>query len=219
MVGAILVRSFTDNFSCPFLCLDSLSSSSLNVKGNLELDKKLRRRKHLKKVNLSTSFLDAWYEWRLSAKMLSFYTFKSNSRKKRRLHSLTVVNELGGQYEDTFNDVKMDIINCFTFKAVRTVLEQLYEMNPPQYAYLHNFIADNTTKSGKLFLQTLAKERRELAERVMITRLSLYSRWIKKCDHAEIYKEISDENLKLMRERLLETIVWPSDDTNTEKTD
>ncbi|CAA3029894.1 Hypothetical predicted protein [Olea europaea subsp. europaea] len=157
MVGAILVRSFTDNFSCPFLCLDSLSSSSLNVKGNLELDKKLRRRKHLKKVNLSTSFLDAWYEWRLSAKMLSFYTFKSNSRKKRRLHSLTVVNELGGQYEDTFNDVKMDIINCFTFKAVRTVLEQLYEMNPPQYAYLHNFIADNTTKSGKLFLQTLAK--------------------------------------------------------------
>ncbi|KAL8512994.1 hypothetical protein ACS0TY_019238 [Phlomoides rotata] len=55
--------------------------------------------------------------------------------------------------------------------------------------------------------------RRELAERVMITRLTLYGRWIKKCDHGEIYNEISDENLKLMRERLLETIQWPLDDT------
>ncbi|KAL2536780.1 Chaperonin-like RbcX protein [Forsythia ovata] len=225
MFGAILVSSFTDNLSCPFLCLDSLSSSNLNVKGNLELGlyKNFRGREHLKRVkktvNLSSSFLDAWYEWRLSAKMLSFYTANGYSRNKRRLQGFSVVDELGGQYEDTFNDVKMEIINCFTFKAVRTVLEQLYEMNPPQYTWFNNFVADNVPNNGKRFLQTLAKERRELAERVMITRLSLYAKWIKKCDHAEIYKEISDENLKLMRERLMETIIWPSDDTNTEKTD
>lgn len=36
---------------------------------------------------------------------------------------------------------------------------------------------------------------------------------MQKCDHGEIYNEISDENLKLMRERLLETIQWPLDDT------
>ena len=40
---------------------------------------------------------------------------------------------------------------------------------------------------------------------------------MQKCNHAEIYKEISDENLELMRERLMETVKWPSDDTNTEK--
>lgn len=41
----------------------------------------------------------------------------------------------------------------------------------------------------------------------------------KVCDHGAIYKEISDENLELMRERLLETIVWPSDDKNAGKSE
>jgi hypothetical protein len=30
-----------------------------------------------------------------------------------------------------------------------------------------------------------------------------------------MYERISNENLELMRERLIETVVWPSDDTNT----
>ncbi|KZV27531.1 hypothetical protein F511_04582 [Dorcoceras hygrometricum] len=152
-----------------------------------------------------------------------------NSRKRNgKPNGLLVVSELGGQYEDTFNDVKLEIINYFTFKAVRTVLEQLYEMNPPQYIWLYskvnmislmnvliyNFVSNNgESKDWKRLLQILVKENQELGERVMITRLSLYARWIKKCDHGEIYKEISEENLKLMRDRLLETIAWPSDDT------
>lgn len=40
---------------------------------------------------------------------------------------------------------------------------------------------------------------------------------MQKCNHAEIYKQISDENLELMRERLMETVIWPSDDSNTER--
>jgi hypothetical protein len=32
-----------------------------------------------------------------------------------------------------------------------------------------------------------------------------------------MYERISDENLALMRERLMETVIWPTDDTNTEK--
>ncbi|GJW06552.1 chaperonin-like RbcX protein 2, chloroplastic [Tanacetum coccineum] len=78
------------------------------------------------------------------------------------------------------------------------------------------FIAENDPADGKVFLRNLAKEFQDLAERVMITRLHLYGKWIKQCDHAEIYKEISDENLELMRERLMETIVWPTDEKNTE---
>lgn len=39
--------------------------------------------------------------------------------------------------------------------------------------------------------------------------------WLQICDHTKIYNEISDENLELMRERLMETIIWPTDDTNT----
>jgi hypothetical protein len=28
-----------------------------------------------------------------------------------------------------------------------------------------------------------------------------------------MYEKISDENLTLMRERLMETVIWPTDDT------
>lgn len=119
------------------------------------------KRRQLKKLDLSSSFLDAT---RLSLKM-------HGSRRRQRPKGLVIVDELGGQYEDTFNDVKKQIINFFTEKAVRTVLEQLYEMNPPQYQWFNNFVADNEPKKAVQFLQTLVKERQDLAERVMITRL------------------------------------------------
>ncbi|KAL8542283.1 hypothetical protein ACS0TY_003230 [Phlomoides rotata] len=206
MASAASLKSFPECFSsCP--CLSMSSTSSLIIKGNAvsNFQKNVGKRMQLKMVDLSTSFLDS------SAKMLSYIKSRNGCSRKRQ--RLIVVGELGGQYDDTFNDVKAELINYFTFKAVRTVLEQLYEMNPPQYKWFNNFCAENVPNNAKRFLQTLVKERRELAERVMITRLTLYGRWIKKCDHGEIYNEISDENLKLMRERLLETIQWPLDDT------
>ncbi|KAH6837046.1 Chaperonin-like RbcX protein [Perilla frutescens var. hirtella] len=202
--------------SCPCLCVDSMVSSRLSIKRSTIVGNGRRRQVKQKRmmVHLNNSFLNSWHQSRLSAATRS----NGNSRKRQ---GLIVVDELGGQYEDTFNDIKMELVNYFTFKAVRTVLEQLYEMNPPQYIWFNNFVAENVPNKGKRFLQTLVKERRELAERVMITRLTLYGRWIKKCDLGEIYNEISDENLKLMRERLLETIQWPSDDTTKpdQKTD
>ena len=36
-----------------------------------------------------------------------------------------------------------------------------------------------------------------------------------KCDHTMMYERISKENLDIMRQRLLETVVWPKDDTGT----
>lgn len=224
MVGAVLISnsSFIDSHSCPCLCLYSLSSPSLKIKSNGELGvrKNLLGQKELWKkgsLDLSSTFIDTWYWPRLSGKRISSIV-NSYSRKQRKIQkTFKVVDELGGQYEDTFNDVKLQIINFFTYKAVRTVLSQLYEMNPTQYTWFYNFVVANPPGEGKRFLQTLGKENPELAERVMITRLHLYGKWIKKCDHAATYQEISDQNLELMRERLLETIIWPSDDTNTEK--
>nr|BAJ91924.1 predicted protein [Hordeum vulgare subsp. vulgare] len=108
-----------------------------------------------------------------------------------------------------------EIMNYFTYKATQTVLYQLYEMNPPAYTWLYNYLVVNDAKEGVHFLRTLSKERQDLAERVMVTRLHLYGRWIKKCDHTKMYERISNENLELMRERLMETVVWPTDDTNT----
>ncbi|KAL6856031.1 hypothetical protein ACP4OV_018833 [Aristida adscensionis] len=126
-----------------------------------------------------------------------------------------VVAEFGGTYEEGFEDVRKQIINFFTKKATNTVLYQLYEMNPPAYTFLYNYLIVNDPLDGDYFLRGLAKERQDLAERVMITRLHLYGKWIKKCDHAEMYERISNENLEIMRQRLLETVVWPTDDTST----
>uniref|UniRef100_A0ACD5UMG8 Uncharacterized protein n=1 Tax=Avena sativa TaxID=4498 RepID=A0ACD5UMG8_AVESA len=139
-------------------------------------------------------------------------------RRQRRStggRGLVTVDAFGGTYEDGFGDVELEIMNYFTYKATKTVLYQLYEMNPPAYTWLYNYLVVNDAKEGVHFLRALTKERQDLAERVMITRLHLYGRWIKKCDHAKMYEKISNENLELLRERLIETVVWQTDDTNT----
>jgi hypothetical protein len=47
--------------------------------------------------------------------------------------------------------------------------------------------------------------------------MAIYKSICQKCDHANTYEKISEENLTLMRERLVETVIWPTNDTNTEK--
>ncbi|KAH9741319.1 Chaperonin-like RbcX protein 2 [Citrus sinensis] len=224
MVGALSVvgSSVMDSHAGPCLCLDALPTS---VKGGGELV--LRRNSSVKRkkvkvaarsLELGSSFVDSWDDWRLSSKVISNMVNRSSrKRKQRRDRRPVIVNEVGGQYEDSFEDVKKQIQNYFTYKAVRTVLHQLYEMNPTQYMWFYNFVATNKPGDGKHFIRILGKEKQDLAERVMITRLHLYGKWVKKCDHAQMYKAISDENLELMRERLIETVIWPSDDSNTEK--
>ncbi|KAE8657822.1 armadillo repeat-containing protein 8-like [Hibiscus syriacus] len=227
MVGALsFVGSsvMMDSQTGPYLCLDAWPSTNMNLNPGGELV--LQRRNSMKitlttvkpgSLELRSSFVNSWHDSRSSYKMIPCAVNMMSSRWQRKDRKLVVVDNLGGQYEDTFGDVKRQLLNYFTYKAVRTVLNQLYEMNPPQYTWFYQFAAANKPTDGKRFLRILGKERQELAERVMITRLHLYGKWIKICDHAQIYKEISDENLELMRERLTETVVWPSDDTNTEK--
>uniref|UniRef100_A0A7N0TJM8 Chaperonin-like RbcX protein n=1 Tax=Kalanchoe fedtschenkoi TaxID=63787 RepID=A0A7N0TJM8_KALFE len=188
------------------MMIQALSISSPSLAASLRR-REAASRKGLAK--LSSPFL--WTDSRISARML-WQIVNRLSRRQMRVRKMEIVDELGGQYEHTFNDVKLQIRNYFTFKAVRTVLHQLYEMNPSEYTWFYNYIATNRPGEGKRFLQALAKERQVLAERVMVTRLHLYAKWIKICDHEKIYKEISDENLELMRERLMETVIWPVDD-------
>jgi len=132
-----------------------------------------------------------------AASAVSTTSFAGDWRRRPRRHSFSVralrqgrssrtsrgglgfVCNLGGQYDDTFDDVQMQLMNYFTYKAVRTVLTQLYEMNPPSYRWFYSFVAVNKPTDGKLFLRALSKERQELAERVMVTRLHLYGKWIK----------------------------------------
>nr|CAB3492787.1 unnamed protein product [Digitaria exilis] len=168
-------------------------------------------------VGTTTSlFAGDWRRWKAPCRTSCSVRALRQGRRSSR-GGFGIACNLAGQYEDSFEDVQLQLMNYFTYKAVRTVLTQLYEMNPPSYRWFYNFVAVNKPTDGKMFLRALSKERQELAERVMITRLHLYGKWIKKCDHGKMYDKISDENLALMRERLMETVIWPTDDTNTEK--
>ncbi|WMV55731.1 hypothetical protein MTR67_049116 [Solanum verrucosum] len=210
MVGALSVvgSPMVDSHSSPCLCLDALPTCNLGIGDSLA--RKQKQLPRLGTMELSTSFVDL----RFSAKCVEG-NYKNLKKQTKGRKNLRIVNDLGGQYEENFSDIKTQILNYFTYKAVRTILNQLNEMNPPQYHWFNDYVTANKPRDGKHFIRNLAKEKQELAEKVMATRLSLYAKWIKKCDHKEIYNRISDQNVEVMRERLMETVIWPSDDTNT----
>lgn len=205
VLGSSMVVSKT---CCTSLYFDPVSSCDFNLTcQNRGLSGKNRLPRLLGSLELrSCSFLDV-------SSTRALLSVKNLTKRRKKSKSLVVVNELAGQYEDNFDDIKNQIIDYFTYKAVRTVLIQLYEMNPPKYLWFYKYVSSNEQGYGKSFLRELGKVEHSLAERVMVTRLHLYGKWIKECDHAEIYQKISDQNLELMRQRLIETVVWPSDDT------
>ncbi|KAE8705716.1 Chaperonin-like RbcX protein isoform 2 [Hibiscus syriacus] len=132
---SVVSSSVIESQTGPCLCLEALPSDTVSLK-----------RKHAEarpgSVELGSSFVDSWPNWRLSSKMI----LNKARRKQRKDRGLVVVDNLGGQYEETY-------VVCLYIK----------------------------------------------------------------CDHGQIYNEISEENLELMRKRLTETVVWPSDDTNPDK--
>ncbi|XP_048137244.1 chaperonin-like RbcX protein 2, chloroplastic isoform X4 [Rhodamnia argentea] len=168
MVGALSAvgSSVVESHTSPFLCLDSLpTSASLKSGGDVV---GLRRspwgREQLWRpgsLELGSSFLDSWNHRRLHAKSVPRNMSRRFSNKPRKHRSFKIASEVAGQYEDSFEDVKTQILNYFTYKAVRTVLNQLYEMNPTQYRWLYEFVATNKPGDGKRFISILGKDTKE----------------------------------------------------------
>ncbi|KAJ7298710.1 hypothetical protein O6H91_16G050100 [Diphasiastrum complanatum] len=123
-----------------------------------------------------------------------------NARQKCRLSHVVVKAE--AQYEDNFDDVDKHLLDYFTYKAVRTVLVQLHEMNPAQYAWLYNFVVANKPRDSRNFLRVLVKERLELGERVMVTRLHLFGKWVQV------------NSLNFLQNRIFHSCVWVEDFLN-----
>ncbi|GBG75854.1 hypothetical protein CBR_g21098 [Chara braunii] len=159
-----------------------------------------------------------WQDWRAtslsgcphsrSSFLLSRGGSRRSSSRSSSLHhnSPIVVDEIGGEYQESFDDVDKHLIDYFTYKAVKTVLAQLYEMNPQQYAWFYNFVVSHKPQDSKTFLRVLVSDRQELGERVMVTRLHLFRRWAKKYSHAEVNDAIANQNLELLRERLMQIV-------------
>ncbi|CAN6863752.1 unnamed protein product [Brassica oleracea] len=203
MVGALFVvgSSVMDSPNGPCLCLDAHARSS-------------RNKKKILGSSAGSSFTGSVIVFRLSSKRVPRIATR---RSKRRL--LIVNEDVAGNYNDTFGDVKTvrKIINKNTLEIIFGLWSYVSPL------FYNSYVVSNRPTDGKRFLRTLGKvdqvyyestmyslnESQELAERVMITRLHLPCKWIKKCDHGKIYQDITDENLALMRERLMETVIWP----------
>ena len=70
------------------------------------------------------------------------------------------------------NTVKT-VISYLTYEAVRVVLAQLHETDPPRAYWLHQFSSRDKIQDGEAYLQALFQERQDLAFRILTVREAL----------------------------------------------
>ena len=67
-------------------------------------------------------------------------------------------------------DTAKTLSSYLTYQAVRTVLAQLSETNPPLALWLHRFSSTDKIQDGEAYIQNLFREKPDLALRIMIVR-------------------------------------------------
>lgn len=70
-------------------------------------------------------------------------------------------------------DTAKVLTSYFTYQALRLVLDQLRETDPPQALWLHAFSSRNSIQDGEAYLVALLQEKQELALRLMTVRQHL----------------------------------------------
>lgn len=115
---------------------------------------------------------------------------------------------MGGEYDDTFNDVSRHLTDLFTYKAVRRVLDQLKETDPAGYRYLYEFTVENKPSNSLGYCKILVKNNSSLGGRVLDARLSLLAQWMEQLpDQRErILLEMRDTNLDILRSHIQDSV-------------
>lgn len=67
-------------------------------------------------------------------------------------------------------DTAKVLSSYLTYQALKTILAQLGETDPPKALWLHSFSSRNSIQDGDAYLQALLQERQELAFRIMAVR-------------------------------------------------
>ena len=67
-------------------------------------------------------------------------------------------------------DTTQVLSSYLTYQAMRTVLAQLSETNPPLALWLHRFSSRNKIQDGEAYLEELLQEKPDLAFRLMTVR-------------------------------------------------
>ena len=119
--------------------------------------------------------------------------------------------DMGGQYYgDSFADVDLHMIDYFTYKSLRVVLEQVQEMDTSpgkgEYTWLYQFAVKHSIRDSKMFMKTLLSERPDFGERLIVTRTHLCEQYLKKFNAEKIQSLLQESNLQLRREQLMTTV-------------
>jgi hypothetical protein len=67
-------------------------------------------------------------------------------------------------------DTAKTLSSYLTYQAVRTVMAQISETNPPLALWLHRFSATDKIQDGEAYIKSLFQEKPELALRIIIVR-------------------------------------------------
>ena len=67
-------------------------------------------------------------------------------------------------------DTAKTLISYLTYQALRTVLDQLRETDPPQAYWLNSFSSNTSIQDGEAYIEELLRARQELAFRIMTVR-------------------------------------------------
>jgi hypothetical protein len=70
-------------------------------------------------------------------------------------------------------DTAKTLSSYLTYQALRIVMEQLRETDPPQSLWLHGFSSNISVQDGEAFIRALLQEKQELAFRIMTVRQHL----------------------------------------------
>jgi hypothetical protein len=70
-------------------------------------------------------------------------------------------------------DTAKTLISYLTYQALRVVLEQLRETDPPRAFWLNSFSSEHSIQDGDAYLEELLRAKQDLAFRIMTVRQNL----------------------------------------------
>ncbi|GMH41499.1 hypothetical protein BSKO_09409 [Bryopsis sp. KO-2023] len=133
---------------------------------------------------------------------------RQSTRARRPRIRLQTRSEMGGEYDDTFDDVSKHLTDLFTYKAVRRVLDQLKETDPVGYRYLYEFTVENKPSNSFEYCKILVKNNYELGGRVLDARLALLAQWMEQLpsQREQILLHVRDTNLDVLRGHIKDSV-------------
>jgi uncharacterized caspase-like protein len=109
------------------------------------------------------------------------------------------------------------LASYLTYQAVRIVLAQLTENNPPQAQWLNGFSGQSILQDGEAYLRSLTAANQELALRIMTVREHLTDEVVDELPEM-VRRHISQQNMEHRRQQLerLTQLTMPAPVPNVE---